>query len=271
MALTTVNGVEINYREAGDGFPIVLIHGYTGNLRNWALTIPALTEHFRTISMDLRGHGQSSKPTEKEDYALDLMADDVYQLLVQLGVTDCYLAGHSMGGRVAQLLILAHPELFRALVLVDTAGEASGFLHSPERARLVEIAAERGMEAAFEEMVRVTPVPEAFKSNPQYIQIWRDMFLMTSREAYMYCGAAIRDHSSRLDALSAISVPTLVICGEKDTPFMEPSRNLHAAISGSEFAIIPGAGHGPQMETPTEFNRVLSEFLAKVHQAVASV
>ena len=173
-----------------------------------------------------------------------------------------------MGGRVAQLLMLAHPELFRALVLVDTAGEASGFLHSPERVHLVEIAAEQGMEAAFDEMVRVTPVPEAFKSNPRYIEIWREMFLMTSREAYMYCGAAIRDHSSRLADLGAISVPTLVICGETDTPFMQPSRNLHAAIPGSEFALIPGSGHGPQMETPGEFNRVLTEFLAKVHQTV---
>lgn len=268
MPNVKVNGIEMNYREAGEGFPIVLIHGYTGNLRNWAFSIPVLTAHYRTISMDLRGHGHSSKPMAKEDYSLDLMADDVYQLLRHLGIKDCYLAGHSMGGRVAQLLILSHPELFRALVLVDTAGEAKGFLHSPERARFVEIAAEHGMEAAFDEMVRVTPVPEAFKTNPQYVQIWRDMFLMTSREAYMYCGAAIRDHSSRLDALNAISVPTLVICGEKDTPFLEPSRSLHAAIPGSEFAIIPGAGHGPQMETPGEFNRVLTEFLAKVHQTV---
>src|SRR2546425_9749837 len=121
MPQITINGIDIHYREAGEGFPVVLIHGYTGNLRNWALTIPALTEHFRTISVDSRGHGQSGKPTQKEDYSLDLMADDVYQLLTQLGVSDCYLAGHSMGGRVAQLLTLAHPALFRALVLVDTA------------------------------------------------------------------------------------------------------------------------------------------------------
>src|SRR2546428_11226596 len=96
------------------------------------------------------------------------------------------------------------------------------------------------------------------------------MFLMTSREACMYCGAAIRDHSSRLEVLGTISVPTLVVCGEKDAPFMEPSRNLHAAIPGSELAIIPGAGHGPQMETPALFNRVLLTFLSRVHNTVAA-
>src|SRR2546422_5857227 len=111
MPHATVNRIEMHYREAGEGFPIVLVHGYTGNLRNWAFSIPALTERYRTISMDLRGHGHSSKPTEKEDYTLDVMADDVHQLLTHLGVTDCHLAGHSMGGRVAQLLTLAHPAL----------------------------------------------------------------------------------------------------------------------------------------------------------------
>ena len=243
MSTVTVNGIDINYRESGEGFPIVFVHGYTGNSRNWAFTVPALREvGFRTISMDLRGHGQSAKPTRQEDYALGLMAEDVYQLLSQLGVREYFLVGHSMGGRIAQILTLAHPEPIRALVLVDTAGEARGFLHSPERARLVEIAEKEGMEAAFDEMLRITPIPEAFKANPGYIETWREMFLMTSREAFMYCGAAIRDHSSRLDALRAISMPTLVICGEKDEPFLEPSRRMHEAIPGQRAGHHPGSG-----------------------------
>lgn len=71
-----------------------------------------------------------------------------------------------------------------------------------------------------------------------------------------------------LDRLISVKVPALVICGEKDAPFLEPSRRLHEAIPGSEFTIISGSGHGPPMEAPDEFNRVLTEFLAKVEQAV---
>ncbi len=78
MPHATVNGIDLHYREAGEGFPIVLVHGFTGNARNWALTIPALIQHFRTISVDLRGHGHSAKPTREEDYRLEVMAEDVY-------------------------------------------------------------------------------------------------------------------------------------------------------------------------------------------------
>ena len=66
MATATINGLEIHYREKGAGFPVVLVHGFTGNSRNWALTVPVLTRQFRTISVDLRGHGHSARPVRQE-------------------------------------------------------------------------------------------------------------------------------------------------------------------------------------------------------------
>src|SRR3970040_1141642 len=126
MPRTPVNGIEVNYREKGEGYPAFLIHGYTGNLRNWALQVPVISREFRMVSMDHRGHGHSDKPTEPEDYSLELMAEDAYGLLEHLGIEECYVVGHSMGGVVAQLLALNHPEPVRALVLVDTLAEVPG-------------------------------------------------------------------------------------------------------------------------------------------------
>jgi pimeloyl-ACP methyl ester carboxylesterase len=269
MPTTTVNGVEINYREAGEGFPIVLIHGYTGNLRNWALAVPVLTEHFRTISLDLRGHGHSGKPTQPEDYSLDLMASDVYGLLQHLGVGECYLMGHSMGGYVSQHLILSHPELVGALVLVDTAAEPLP-AHSQEREPLLEIARAHGMEAAFDEELRRTPPHPAFQSNPRYTEIWKELFLLTSKEAYVYCAEAMATRRDLRNELRSVSVPTLIVCGANDEPFLEASRHMHESIPGSELVIIPTAGHSPQFETPAEFNRVLLSFLSRVHETVAA-
>jgi 3-oxoadipate enol-lactonase len=273
MPMRTVNGIEIHYRETGKGFPIVFVHGYTGNSRNWALTVPALREEFRTISVDLRGHGLSGRPESEDDYALETMASDVYELLKALDVSECVLVGHSMGGMVSQLLVLEHPEAVRALVLVDTAAEVpKGLLYDErrkQRAGLVEIARERGMEAVFEEQLRMTPIHPALKANPRYIDIWREQFLMTSREAYIAGANGMASRRSVVGDLAKVSVPTLVICGEKDEPFLEPSRQMHEAINGSELVIIQGAGHGPQMETPGEFNRVLMEFLAKVRETTA--
>jgi len=273
MPQAKVNGIEINYRETGEGFPIVFIHGYTGNSRNWALTAPALAERFRVISVDLRGHGQSAKPMSEDDYALETMASDVYELLKNLDVNECALMGHSMGGIVSQLLILEHPEVVRALILVDTAGEVpKGLLYDDrrkQRQKLVEIAEKEGMEAVFEEQLKVTAIPEAFQANPEYIDVWRQQFLMTSREAYIACAAGMSSRRSLLDDLASITVPTLIICGEQDEPFLEPSRDLQKAIPGSELMIISGAGHGPQMETPGEFNKALIAFLLPVTETAA--
>jgi pimeloyl-ACP methyl ester carboxylesterase len=273
MPTATVNGVEIHYRETGEGFPIVFIHGYTGNSRNWALTAPALAGSYRIVSVDLRGHGLSAKPTGENDYALEAMATDVYELLKSLEIKECALVGHSMGGMVAQLFILQHPEMVRALLLVDTAAEVpKGLLYDDRRKQrqtLVEIAKKEGMEAVFEAQLKVTPIPEAFKVNPEYIDVWRQQFLMTSREAYIACANGMSTRRSLIGDLGAISVPTLIVCGEYDEPFLDPSKDMHEAVPRSELVIIPSAGHGPQMETPGEFNRVLSEFLARVLQPSA--
>jgi len=266
MPKASVNGIEMHYRDVGEGFPVVLIHGYTGNSRNWALTVPALRESFRTISMDLRGHGLSGKPTRPEDYSLAFMVDDVHDLLEQLEVPECYLVGHSMGGGVAMRFVLAHPEVVRALVLVDTSASPQDSSRTEMREALLKTAREEGLEAAFEAQLRIDPGASEILSNPQAVQVWREQFLMTSLEAYLYCAAAMAERESLLEDLRRVAVPTLIVCGERDAPFLEPSRLMHEAIPDSELVIIDDAGHSPQFETPVEFNRVLTEFLSKVRE-----
>jgi 2-succinyl-6-hydroxy-2,4-cyclohexadiene-1-carboxylate synthase len=274
MPMATINGLEIHYREKGEGFPVVLVHGFTGNSRNWALTVPVLTRQFRTISVDLRGHGHSAKPVRPEDYTLEAMADDVYALLQHLGVRECYLAGHSMGGMVSQHIVLDHPELVRALVLVDTAAEIPAGLVNKERlaerGRLVAIAREQGMEAVFEEQLRANPLRERIETNPEFLRTWREQFLLTSKEAYIYGAHGMASRKSLLGELHRISVATLVICGENDEPFLEASRKMHAEVPGSRLEIIVGAGHSPQIETPAAFNTLIVEFLSKVHETAAA-
>jgi 3-oxoadipate enol-lactonase len=265
MPHLSIEGLDIHYKEKGQGFPIVLIHGYTGNLRNWALQVWDLTQKYRTISLDLRGHGLSVKPTRREDYSLELFAADVYGLLDALAVPECYLVGHSMGGMVAQEFMLRHPEMVRALVLVDTAADMPQDMPWQERARLLEMARTEGMEAVFEEMAQTPPLGgQLVAENPQIIDVWREQFLMTSLEGYLYCGQAIANRRPLLDELSQIRVPTLIICGELDEPFLEPSLRMHQRIAGSELVIIAGAGHTPTLEKPLEFNQALLSFLAKV-------
>jgi 3-oxoadipate enol-lactonase len=194
----------------------------------------------------------------------------VYRLVRALGIDTCYLAGHSMGGMIAQLLILDHPDLFPALILVDTAAEIPEGMRSQERARLLQIAQEQGMEAVFEEQLRTNPQAERLRAHPQLLEVWRQQFLLTSLEAYLYCARAMTEREPLLDRLGTIKAPTLIVCGQNDEPFLRPSQHMNERIGGSELAIIPGAGHTPQIEAPAEFNRVLSGFLTRVHQTAAA-
>jgi pimeloyl-ACP methyl ester carboxylesterase len=269
MPTAKVNGIDLNYREAGEGFPIVLVHGYTGNLRNWALSIPALTPRFRTVSVDLRGHGHSGKPLRPEDYRPEAMAGDVYALIRELGIAECYLVGHSMGGMIAQHLILTHPEPFRALILVDTAAERLQ-ARTAERLRLIEMAKTHGMDEVFEEQLRAQADVEQLRANPGFLAVWKQQFMLTSREAYIYCAQGIADRKPLLDELPRIAVPTLVVCGENDEPFVGPSQRIHERIRGSELVMIPECGHTPQIEKPGEFNSIVLGFLARVHEGVAA-
>jgi len=261
-----VNGISIHYEERGQGFPIVLVHGYTGNLRNWVFQIPVLAQAYRTVSLDLRGHGLTDRLPEPEDYSLERLAEDVYGLLQTLGIGECYLCGHSMGGMVAQEFILAHPEMVRALIMVDTGAEQPPSAALGEPARLVQIARSQGMEAVFEEMLHASPLfgPLAEAANSVYIEKWREQFLLTSVEGYVYCGQAIHGRRSLLDELYRIQIPTLIICGALDEPFLEASRQMHERITGSELVIIPGSGHVPEIERPQEFNHIVTSFLARV-------
>src|SRR3989304_9976797 len=98
MPRARVSGIELYYRERGEGYPVFLIHGYTGNFRNWALQVPVLSPEFRTVTMDHRGHGYSDKPTQPEDYSLELMAGDAYGLPGDLGISAWYGVGSPRGG-----------------------------------------------------------------------------------------------------------------------------------------------------------------------------
>jgi pimeloyl-ACP methyl ester carboxylesterase len=269
MPYVSVNGIDLHYREAGEGFPVVLVHGFTGNSRNWALTVPAVSASFRTISPDLRGHGLSSKPTRREDYTLEALAADVLALLRHLGISECYLAGHSMGGMVAQHLVLSQPHLFRALVLVDTAADPLPGMMTPERQRLIEIARRGDMEAVFEEQLRLNLLPPEIVSRPEILQIRREQFRLVAPEAYIYLSQAMAERRPLLDELANIQIPTLIVCGEKDEPFLAPSQAMHQRIEGSQLAIISGSGHTPQIERPEDFNDVLCRFLASVHAAIS--
>jgi pimeloyl-ACP methyl ester carboxylesterase len=122
------------------------------------------------------------------------------------------------------------------------------------------------MEDTFDEHVATSALTGRLDENAAFVKIWREQFLMTSLEAYIGCITTALNQEPTLPRLPGLALPSLVICGSNDEPFLGPTRRLHEALSGSEYVIVDDCGHSPQLEKPGEFNALLMGFLTRVHE-----
>ncbi|MDP7469927.1 MAG: alpha/beta hydrolase [Dehalococcoidia bacterium] len=266
MPTAAVNGVRLHYEIFGSGRDVVLCHGYAGSHQDWIQPISALMSDYRLVVKDRRGHGSSQSPANADAYSIKVFADDVRGLMALAGVTKCCLGGHSMGGFIALELALSHPEMVAALVLVDT---SSGQMdmpseHGEARLKALDIARTQGTTAAFDYVSANSPmVRNHLQKNPHMRAISRQRTAETSVEGYTHGWGAIRNWAPITHRLPEIEVPTLIVVGEEDAPFLRPAEVLRNGIINSRIAVIPGSGHTPHLEQPEAFNRELRGFLAQ--------
>ncbi len=267
MPRVYLNGVNLYYEVSGAGPIVVLCHGYTGSHQSWMSQVHALSPKYQAIAMDHRGHGGSDAPSSAEGYSVPILANDVRALLGHLDITGCCLVGHSLGGFMAIQLVLDYPDIISSLVLVDT---SSGPFYVPGMKemgeKLNEIARGDGMAAAFEYNTRQNPlVQRRFEQYPALREVARRRMLETSVDAYVYFRKAMAEREDLTPRLGEIFVPTLVIVGEMDAPFRQPSEVLAESIPGARLQVVPQAFHNPHEETPGVFNELLLNFLAELY------
>lgn len=117
MSKITLNNIKINYMEKGEGFPIVLIHGLSDDLRFWDPLVPSF-KIYRTIVLDLRGHGKSEKP--EGPYSIEQFSEDIYQFLLKMNIKKAHFIGFSMGGAILQQFTLDHLQMVQSMVLISS-------------------------------------------------------------------------------------------------------------------------------------------------------
>ncbi len=272
MPTTTISGVELAHRVAGpaDGIPVLFIHGYTGNLRNWSLQVKALvaTGQYRCLSADNPGHGGSGAPHDAPSYEFEQVADLLHQLALENGFAPAIVFGHSMGGAIAEQYAIRYPEHVRALVLVGSAGGASG----AERAGMAAPAAELraayaagGMGAVYDTRQQLNPTP-GYDALPEATRTFlRGEFVRTHWNGFEFGGRALHTRAETLTALARFDKPTLIVHGAAESDALQRvSSDLTRTIRNARHVAIANAGHSPQFENPNEFNRELFAFLATV-------
>jgi 3-oxoadipate enol-lactonase len=262
MPEISVNDIKVNYQEEGSGDPLVLIHGLNGDLTGWVLVAPELAKRYRTILVDVRGHGGSAKPDRP--YSIKGFSEDLDGFLKQLNIPRTHVLGLSMGGAIAQQFALDHPEKVRSLILVSTFSYVDA--HARQAfTRLRRSLDESGYPAFFDEVIRLAFTPRYIAANPGPIaELKEKRVRINSPTAIGRATDALMAFDLRKE-ISRISIPTLIVSGREDifTP-IHLAEEIHKSIGGSEWKILDGVGHNLYIEKGPELARVALEFLSRV-------
>ncbi len=259
MDEVVVDGRTIAYREAGDGPPLMLLHGGLVDSRSWRRQIESLSSSFRVVAWDAPGCGQSSDFTTDVD--LGDYADAVAGLVHALSLDRVHLLGHSFGGGLALAVYDRHPTIVDSLILVSAYAGWAGSLPADEvdaRRRRAQENARRPTQEwvdSFLDTLFDDTVPRSL------IEETREIMLDTRPVGMLAMLNAFADADLR-DVLPRVTVPTLLIYGDSDRRSSETvAESLAAAIPASRLVFVPGVGHDVHVEAPEQFEREVRAFL----------
>jgi len=253
-----VRGLSLNVEKSGSGEPaLVFLHYWGGTSRTWNKVVAELKDRFTTVAYDARGWGQSDKSAA--GYTLADLADEALSLIQTLGIKSYVLAGHSMGGKISQLIASRNPEGLQGLVLVAPAPPTPQRL--PAEMRETQIHSYDNRENVLQ---TIKFLSSQMHASTVVEQIVEDS-MSGSREATLaYPTAAILEDIS--SEISKINVPTLVLAGELDQldSIEQHKREVVARIPNAQFAIIKGSGHLIPIDEPVQLAKEIASFVTSL-------
>jgi pimeloyl-ACP methyl ester carboxylesterase len=249
MAVIDRSGVKLHYEVHGEGPVVLLSHGYSATLGMWRGQVEALSRTHKVVTWDMRGHGQSDYPVDQGLYSQAATVDDMAAILDAVGAKTAIVGGLSLGGYMSLAFYVKYPARVRALLIIDT---GPGFKKDEARegwnktaletARAFETEGLARLKSRSAEMARAT-----HRSAEGLIKAARGM--LTQHDA------------SVINALPEIRVPSLVIVGADDKPFLAAADYMSAKIPGAKKVVIQNAGHAANIDQPAAFNAAVSSFL----------
>lgn len=266
----TVRGYRLHYLTAGNGLPVVLLHGFAGSAEEWRPTLVALAgQGYRAIAVDALGFGRSDKPGDAP-YSLSLYADLYAGLLDTLDLESAAFIAHSMGGKFALATAILHPTRLTRLVLVDTDGfaPASPLTKAGDWPILgpafLWVSAQTVVVRAF--LKAAFAHPEIFVT-PELIERSRNALSGPDNRRALQ---ALCRHYDAIDLqrsglrarLYEIRCPTLIVWGAQDRVFSpDYGKVVQQEIPGSHLVLLPNCGHFPHIEAADDFQRIVIAFL----------
>lgn len=243
------DGVNIYYEVHGEGPPLLLTHGYSSTSAMWHGQVDALAKNHKLILWDMRGHGQSDYPDDPRAYSEALTVGDMTAILDAVGAERAIIGGLSLGGYMSLALYRAHPERARALLIIDT---GPGFKKDDAReawnARALATADRLDREGLDVLKSATRERTSASHRNAKGLAL-AARGMLTQRDARV------------IELLPDIKVPSLIVVGADDTPFLAASDYMAAKIPGAQKVVIPAAGHAVNIDQPQAFVDAVVPFL----------
>ena len=242
MPRVSLDGVGIEYREAGSGFPLVLAHEFGGSMESWEPQVRFFSRRYRVITYNARGYPPSDVPDDPDAYSQDRAVEDLYQLLGQLGIEQAHVGGISMGGSMAVHFGLRHPQMARSLIV---ASAGSGSTNPEQFAQVCEERAARferdGMKGA-DDYTRGADRIQLLRKDPVG---WAEFAELFGRHSPTGAAHTLRGVQVKRGPIFAVEEQLRALPG----PDADPGRRRGRALSGA--VALPEALHQPLRTSPS--------------------
>lgn len=243
------DGVSLYYEVHGQGPVLLLTHGYSATSQMWAGQVGPLSQDHTLVTWDMRGHGRSDSPDDPALYSEAATVADMAALLDEVGARTAIVGGLSLGGYMSLAFNRVHPERVRALLIIDT---GPGYKNDEAREGWNRNAI-RTAERYETEGLSLLEAGSAERRTARHTSA-RGLALAAR-------GMLTQRDAGVITSLPGIGVPSIVVVGSEDTPFLAASDYMASKIPGAKKAVIEGAGHAANIDRPEAFNAAILGFL----------
>ncbi len=254
MPTITNNNVTLYYEKKGEGKAIIFTHGASWNHKQWHPQVKFFSNHYQTVSWDVRGHGLSSLPegqVDSEDFSKDVIA-----LLDHLNIEKAVLCGLSMGGHISLQTAIRYPDRVEALILIGT--PFTNTFNWYEKIFVpINRFSTRLIPMKVSGRIQANMLSKFNPTNKDYIE---EAFQMIDKRNWTRVWDAVTRMESGAD-LVKVKCPTLLLQGDHDTMIMRQQKAMLEKINNSQLKVITNAHHATNLDNPEEVNSAIQEFL----------
>ncbi|MDQ0196904.1 2-succinyl-6-hydroxy-2,4-cyclohexadiene-1-carboxylate synthase [Neobacillus ginsengisoli] len=263
-----IDGIRYHVEKEGEGFPLLLLHGFTGDSSTWTSFCPTWGKHSTLIFPDIIGHGKTDSPDKGDRYQIESVANDLKIILDKIGVNQVDILGYSMGGRLALTFAILFPDRIRKLIL---ASASPGLLTEQEREsrrmkdkELAEFIQEAGIKPFVDYWEAIPLFSTMHRLSLTVKETIRNQRLRNSPSglANSLLGMGTGTQPSWWENLSKITNAVLLVTGEEDAKFCDIAQKMLEKLQNGTWIALNNSGHALHVEEPEKFGTIVSDFLS---------